>query len=169
MRRIFLSLGLLVFVCPVTAIVAAAQEKISGTIQCAKADTQHIVPVEGMPGHSLIVQQGKCTWTKPTEIAGLPTKDGVATVSTDSSPTTERSRGYYVTTMTNGDTWSVSYSDTSHPKKSGPPESTKGTWVSLSGSGKLKGIKGKGTYECKPPAADESFSCDVEGEYTLPK
>ena len=168
MRRTFFSLGLLVFVCPVAAIVAAAQEKISGTIQCAKPDPQHVVPVEGMPGHSLTVQQGKCTWTKPMEIAGLQTKDAVNTSTSDISATVSRSHGYSVSTMANGDTWSVSFSDTGHLRKDGPPESSKGTWVSLSGSGKLKGIKGKGTFECKPPA-DDAISCDVEGEYTLPK
>jgi hypothetical protein len=40
-------------------------------------------------------------------------------------------------------------------------------WSFLGGTGKLKGIKGKGTFECKP--AGEVFSCDIEGEYTLPK
>ena len=168
MRRIFFSLGLLVLVCPVTAIVAAAQEKISGTDKCAKPDPQHVVPVEGMPGHSLTVQQGKCTWTKPMEIAGLQTKDGVSTATSDLSATTASSRGYHVTTMSNGDTFSVSYSYTTHLSKDGPPESTKGTWLFLGGTGKLKGIKGKGTFECKP-AADDASSCDIEGEYTLPK
>lgn len=102
------------------------------------------------------------------EIAGLQTKDGVSTATSDISATVVRDQGYHVATMTNGDTWSVSYSNTTHLKKDGSPEPGKGTWAFLGGTGKLKGIKGKGTYECKP-AADESFSCDVEGEYTLPK
>src|SRR5437660_11216847 len=94
MRRTFFSLGLLVLVCPVTAIVTAAQEKISGTIQCAKPDPQHVVPVEGMPGHSLSVQQSKCTWTKPMEIAGLQTKDAVLTDTSDVSATVVSDHGY---------------------------------------------------------------------------
>lgn len=167
MRRTLFSFGLVVFVYLATAIVAGAQEKISGTAQCAKPDPQHIVPVEGMPGHSLVVEQSKCTWTKPMEIAGLQTKDGVSTATSDISATTARGRGYHVTTMTNGDTWSASYSDTSRLSKDGPPESTKGTWVFLGGTGKLKGIKGKGTFDCKP--AGDVSSCDIEGEYTLPK
>ena len=169
MRRTFFSLGLLVCVCPVTAIVAAAQEKSSGTIECGKPDTQHVVPVEGMQGHSLMVQQGKCTWTKPMEVAGLQTKDAVGTSTVDISVSASiaHGRGYTVTTMTNGDTWSSSYSDTAHLSKDGSPESSKGTWVSLSGTGKLKGIKGKGTFQCK--FAGDVTSCDVEGEYTLAK
>ena len=167
MRRTLFSFGLVVFVYLATAIVAGAQEKISGTAQCAKPDPQHIVPVEGMRGHSLVVEQSKCTWTKPMEIAGLQTKDGVSTATSDISATTARGRGYHVTTMANGDTWSASYSDTSRLSKDGPPESTKGTWVFLGGTGKLKGIKGKGTFDCKP--AGDVSSCDIEGEYTLPK
>jgi hypothetical protein len=167
MRCTLFCFGLLVFVYLPTASVAAAQEKISGTAQCAKPDPQHIVPVGGMAGHSLAVEQSKCTWTKPMEIAGSQTKDGVSTSTGDIGPHMARGHGYHVTTMTNGDTWSASYSDTSRLSKDGPPESTKGTWVFLGGTGKLKGIKGKGTFECKP--AGDAVSCDIEGEYTLPK
>ena len=167
MRRTFFSVGLLVLVCPVTAIVTAAQEKISGTIQCAKPDPQHVVPVEGMPGHSLSVQQSKCTWTKPMEIAGLQTKDAVLTDTSDVSATVVSDHGYSVTTMTNGDILIGSFSDTVHTRKDGSFEGIKATWAFRSGSGKLKGIKGKGTYQCK--AAGDVNTCDVEGEYTLPK
>lgn len=43
----------------------------------------------------------------------------------------------------------------------------KGTWGFTGGTGKLKGIKGKGTYTCKP-SGDEN-TCEVEGEYELSK
>jgi hypothetical protein len=45
-------------------------------------------------------------------------------------------------------------------------ESGEGTWSSAGGTGKLKGLKGKGTYTCEP--ASDNVDCDVEGEYTLP-
>jgi hypothetical protein len=35
------------------------------------------------------------------------------------------------------------------------------------GTGKLKGIKGKGTYNCG--ASGDGVSCDIEGEYQLAK
>lgn len=167
MRRKLFFLFLSVFVYVSTATLGAAQEKISGTVECAKPDQHHIVPVEGMPGHSLAVEQSKCTWTKPMEMAGLQTKDGVSTSTDDISPNMLRVRGYHVTTMANGDTWSASYSETANLKKDGPPEPAKATWTFLGGTGKLKGIKGKGTFECK--RAGDTNSCDVEGEYTLPK
>lgn len=167
MRRMLFFFSISVFVYVGAATVAAAQEKISGTVQCSNADPQHIVPVEGMPGHSLSVEQTKCTWTKPIEIAGLQSKDGVSTAMGDISPTMLRMRGYHVTTMNNGDTWSASYSETGNLKKDGPPKPAKATWTFLGGTGKLKGIKGKGTFECK--RVGDASSCDVEGEYTLPK
>jgi hypothetical protein len=37
------------------------------------------------------------------------------------------------------------------------------------GTGKLKGIKGKGTYIWKGEVADGSDTYEVEGEYELPK
>ena len=43
-----------------------------------------------------------------------------------------------------------------------------GTWTFTGGTGKLKGIKGKGTYKDKG-AADGSGTIEVEGEYELPK
>ena len=43
--------------------------------------------------------------------------------------------------------------------------SGQGTWSSAGGTGKLKGIKGKGTYKSQP--AGDNVDCDVEGEYTL--
>jgi len=43
----------------------------------------------------------------------------------------------------------------------------RGTWGFTGGSGKLKGIKGKGTYTCAP--SGDGSSCNVEGEYQLAK
>ena len=53
--------------------------------------------------HSFTISQGKCTWTKPLEIAGIQGKEGVYTLSTETSGNTLRYRFYYVDTMANGD------------------------------------------------------------------
>jgi len=44
---------------------------------------------------------------------------------------------------------------------------SKGTWGFTGGSGKLKGIKGKGTFTCSP--SGDGVACEVEGEYQLAK
>ena len=38
----------------------------------------------------------------------------------------------------------------------------------VDGTGKAKGVRGKGSFTCRP-AADDANACHVEGEYELPK
>ena len=57
-------------------------------------------------------------------------------------------QGYHVATMANGDTTAVKYQG-SAKMKDGKPVSGEGTWIYTSGTGKMKGIKGKGTYKGK--------------------
>ncbi len=145
--------------------IAAAQNKISGIAQCAKPDPQHMIEVPDRPNHSVAVGQSKCTWTKPLEIGGMQNKEGVATVSNDISGNRSQDRGYYVDSMANGDKAFVSYHGTS-TLKDGMPETLQGSWTYTGGTGKLKSLKGKGTYKGK--AGPEGVTYDVEGEYTLP-
>jgi hypothetical protein len=51
--------------------------------------------------------------------------------------------------------------------KDGKPQPSKGTWSYTGGTGKLKGITGKGTYTVTPNA-DGGGVVDVEGEYAIP-
>lgn len=162
MRRFFIAAAL---VCFVTA-AASAQTKVSGTAQCAKADPQHVIPVGDRPDHSLGVEQAKCTWTKPQEIGGDKSKDGVSTATDDISGNTVHARGVHVTTMESGDKLFVAYQGTG-TMKDGALQGVKGTWSYNGGTGKLKGIKGKGTYTCAP--SGDGASCDIEGEYELAK
>ena len=147
------------------ATATTAQNKISGTAQCAKPDPQHMIEVGDRPNHSLAVGQSKCTWTKPLEIGGMQNKEGVATVSNDISGNRSQDRGYYVDSMANGDKAFVSYHGTSTLKE-GMPETLQGSWTYTGGTGKLKGLKGKGTYKGK--TGPEGVTYDVEGEYELP-
>ena len=61
------------------AVAASPQTKISGTVQCGKPDEQHVLEVGDQPNHSLMISKGKCTWTKPMEIAGTQTREDVGT------------------------------------------------------------------------------------------
>jgi len=162
MRRLFLAVALLSF-CVATG---TAQTKVTGTAQCGKPDPQHMVPVGDRPNHSLSVEQFKCTWTKPMEIEGAKSKDGTSTATVDISGNTSRARGFHVSTMDSGDKFFVSYQGTS-TMKDGALQSQKGTWSFTGGTGKLKSIKGKGTFTCA--TSGDSISCDVEGDYQLAK
>ena len=45
--------------------------------------------------------------------------------------------------------------------------SNKGSFTFAEGTGKLKGIKGTGTFSCK--SIGDSTNCAVEGDYQLPR
>jgi hypothetical protein len=69
--------------------------------------------------------------------------------------------------MANGDKMYVRIQGASTLKES-VVESAEGAWSLTVGTGKLKGVKGKGTYKGKG-APDGSATYEVEGEYELPK
>lgn len=145
---------------------AGAQTKLSGTIQCVKPDPQSAIPVGDRPGHAFVVMKAKCTWTKPIELAGIQAKTGEDTVFAEANGAKSRDSGYDVTAMANGDQFVVRFSGTSTTDKNGMLQAQKGTWSFVNGSGKLKGITGKGTYDGKG-AADGSVTTEVEGEYQV--
>ena len=144
--------------------LAPAQTKISGTAKCGKPDTQQKVDVPDHPGHAISISQAKCTWTKPLEVGGLKGKEGVTSGMDDIHGGTAHSHGYYVDTMENGDKAFVSFQGSASMKD----KTSEGKWTYTGGTGKLKGLKGNGTYKGKG-TEDGSATYDVEGEYTLPK
>jgi len=141
---------------------AGAQTKITGSAQCSKPDIEQKVDVPDHPGHSLAISQMKCTWTKPFELAGVETKDGVDSGVADVHAKGARSQGYYVDTMANGDKAFVRWQGQDMEATS------EGKWTYAGGTGKLKGLQGGGTYKGKR-ADDGTISFDIEGEYTLPQ
>lgn len=150
------------------ATAARAQTKISGTNQCGEPDQEHSIQVGDRTNHSFVISQGKCTWTKPVEIEGIQSKEGVCTESAEISGNTSRYRFYYVVTMASGD--KVFYrGEGTMTLKGGVPQSAEDKWTLAGGTGKLKGIKGKGTNKLKTAGADGSSTWDTEGEYELPK
>ena len=100
------------------------------------------------PDHSLGVAQSKCTWTKPLEIGGDKSKESVSTATLDVTGDSDHTGGIDVTTMESGDKFFVWF------QSSGPGKQGKGTWGFTGGTGKLKGIKGKGTYTCTVSGED---------------
>jgi hypothetical protein len=148
------------------AASAGAQTKITGTIQCAKPESQSAVPVNDKPGHAFVVMKVKCTWTKPIEMAGIKTKTGEDTVFSDASGAKSRDSGIHVSTMENGDQFVVKFSGTSMLDKTGAVQTQMGPWSFVSGTGKLKGISGKGTFKGKGNP-DGSVTSDIEGEYQI--
>jgi hypothetical protein len=149
------------------AASAAAQNKISATAQCGEPEKDYKIEVGDRPGHGFTIGQGKCTYTKG-EIAGIQVKEEVWTGSAEISGNTARGRFASVVTMANGDKVYVRGEGTT-TLKDGAPQTDEGKWTYAGGAGKFKGLKGKGTYKCGKPAADGTSTCELEGEYELPK
>ena len=165
MRRLICLLALTAAAC-VWSASAIAQTKFSGTCAC-KADKQQMLPVGDRDGHALGVEQYKCDWTKPLDFGGDKTKDGVATHTADVQGQKNRFRGVHVVTTQSGDRISLPYQGTGETGKDGKEAHSKGTFTLASGTGKLKGATGKGTFSCASTA--DGISCDVEGEYQAGK
>jgi len=150
------------------AAVASAQTKMSGTAQSSKPDQEYTIQVRDRPNHSFVISQAKCTWTKPWEIAGIQNKEGVGTTFAEIRGNTSRTLEYCVQTMANGDKAYLREEGTI-TLKDGVPQSVDVKWTFVGGTGKLKGVKGKGTCKLREVAADGSMTGDCEGEYELPK
>lgn len=146
------------------AASAAAQTKASGTAQC-KPDPPAPVAIGDTPGHSFAIGKAQCTWTK-FAIGGVPYKDGVSFAMSEIDGDKSTSAGYHVATLTDGDKATARFKGTA-TMKDGKLLSDGGTWTFSSGTGKCKGIKGKGTYK-GTPNADGTVTYQVDGEYSLP-
>jgi len=128
------------------ATLLSAQTKISGTVQCAKSDEQHMPEVGDHPGHSLMISKGKCSWTKPMEIAGTQTKEDIGTNFDDVHGNKSQAHGYVVGTLANGDKMYVHIQGSS-TLEDGTVETAQGTWSFTGGTGKLKGGQRQGILQ----------------------
>ena len=146
--------------------VAAAQTKIAGSEHCGAPDPMTRIEVGDKAGHALLIAKTVCTWSKAIEIAGGQTKEGINVEAGEMTGDKSTANGYHTGTMTTGDKYYVRYRGTS-TWKDGKLVSAQGTWNFTGGTGKLKGIQGKGTYKLTPNA-DGSSTGQVDGEYKLP-
>jgi hypothetical protein len=166
-RKFLMLSSMLLLLVLVLNPAASAQTKISGTNQCAKPDPQNMIAIGDKTDHSFGIGQTKCSWSKPWEIEGIAGKQGMGTFSGETTGNTMRFHAFYVDEMANGDKAIYQYQG-SMTLKDGAIQSEKGTWTLVRGTGKLKGVTGKGTYSGKP-SADGGMTYEVEGEYMPPK
>lgn len=148
------------------ASVASAQTKISSVVHCGKPEVQHMIQVGDRPNHAFVIGQSKCSYTKAWEIAGLQSKEGMGTDFGEMTGNNSRVRGYYVETFANGDKANYRYQGTGS-LKDGAFQTGSVKWELFGGTGKLKGIKGKGSCKGKG-GTDGSVDWECEGEYQLP-
>lgn len=155
-----MTIGLCAAAC---AGLATAQTKISGAGKCDKPEAQHVLEVGDRPGHIVAMVKQTCSWTTPIEMEGIKAKSYTGVITADSTGGKSQDRGYVVLTMENGDKAFVRIvSGASTMDKDGNPLSGEGTWTYTGGTGKFKGLKGKGTYKTKGGVEDM-----IEGEYSI--
>lgn len=149
----------------VVAMTAGAQTKFAGTQTCSKSDPMYSIDVADQPGHGLMLHKSSCTYKTPVEIGGIKSKDAVDVATSEMRGMKMTDNGYNTSTMENGDKFTVHYWGNATAAKDGSATFS-GKWTFVSGTGKLKGIKGGGTYK-GTGNADGAGSVDIEGEYTL--
>jgi hypothetical protein len=147
------------------ASTVGAQTKVSGKQQCGKSEVVGTADAGDKPGHALSLQKVTCNWGTPMEMAGAKSKDGSSVAFVEATSTRSTSTGTYVGNMDSGDKFFVSFHD-SAAVKDGKTVGAKGTWMYTGGTGKLKGVKGKGTYAVTMNA-DGTSTVDVEGDYEI--
>jgi len=160
------SLGLTVLLVAFAGL-ALGQTQVSGTVKCGKPDASQPTEVGDHTDHVLFTEKGSCTWNVPLEMAGLKTTTMTLAEAVDASGAKLQVRGYAVMTMDNGDKAYVRYQGTGATATTPESFTGEGTWSYTGGTGKLKGIKGKGTLKSSG-TSDGGFSSQIEGEYTLP-
>ena len=158
--------GSLLFLSLLVAVPLSAATKASGTATC-KMDPASPPPVavSDQPNHALAVGKAHCTWTG-FSVAGQAYKDGVSTSLNEVVGERSSATGYHVATTTTGDTATAKFEGIG-TLKDGKNVTDGGTWSFTGGTGKLKGITGKGTYT-GTASPDGSMTYKVDGEYTLP-
>jgi hypothetical protein len=149
------------------SMTLSAQTKISGTLSCAKPDPLNSIATNDGNGTVMNLAKVACTWTKTFEMGGSASKEGYSVAASEVHGGKSKEHGIHVGTMANGDKYDVHFQGmgTVNPDHS---NSVSGTWTFEGGTGKLKGLTGKGTYKTtgKP---DGTGTAEVEGEYSLPK
>src|ERR1700680_2942488 len=157
---------LAVYLALLAASSVSAQTKTSGTLKCGKPEPRYSVEVGDRPGHVIVLEKTACTWTEPQVMGSDKTKDGYSVATVDITATRASGSGTHVSTLESGDKLFVAYRY-STPLKDGKGGETHGTWSYTGGTGKLKGIKGGGTF--KTTFGEDGTTTQSEGQYELPQ
>ena len=155
-------IGIMVLMVFSSATLLLAKTHITGTVECSGPEQVHVMRLSDQADHFFVMSQGKCHWTKPLDIAGTKTQSDVATVTKEVRGGTASVNGYVTETTAGGDKFSyriVGEQGIDH----GKTVSEHGRWTIVSGTGKLQGIQGKGTYTGKLQGKTMVF--ELEGKY----
>lgn len=147
------------------ASALAGQSKVAGKQHCPKPQALATAEAGDEAGHTMKLEKSTCTWVTPLEILGERSKEGTFVAFSEASSTRAATNGTYVGIMDSGDKFYIAFHWAT--LKDGHPENVKGDWAFTGGTGKLKGITGKGTYTATEN--DNGGEVNMEGEYSVPE
>lgn len=145
-----------------SATLVLAKTHITGIAECSGPGQVHVMRLSDQPGHFFVMSQGKCHWTQPVDIAGTKTQSDEATVTKEVRGSQASVRGYVTETTASGDKFSY-HIQGEQVIDHGRTVSEHGRWTIVSGTGKLQGLKGKGTYNGR--LQGKSMVFELKGEY----
>ena len=154
-----------VFVYVLLNASVSAQTKVSSTMKCEKPDPSYGVEVQDHPGHVMALQKFACAFPNVPDFGTDKGKNASGVTAADITATRITYSGSFVNNMDSGDKAFTSVKG-STIVKDGKPEGDHGTWVYTGGTGKFKGIKGKGTYK-GTVNGDGTSTVEFEGEFEL--
>jgi hypothetical protein len=145
---------------------ASAQTKITMSEQCSRPTAEYTIQVGDHPGHMFRIEQSTCTLQPVVEIAGVAVKQHQVTgfSEIDAAQGAGHDRWFHVFTMANGDSVYARSQGTAAFDGTRFKSST-AQWTFEGGTGKFQGLKGSGSYACRP--APGGWGCDAQGEYGL--
>jgi hypothetical protein len=149
----------------VCSTVATAQTAFSATSSCGTADVHQTIVIADEGQHSVSIDQRVCRWTAPLTLAGQTSTEYVASGVDDVQFDKSHDSGYTVGTTATGDKYFLRYDGTATLKNNVPVQLS-GEWKFTGGTGKLKGLTGRGTYTAQPTAAGGMVFV-IKGEYKI--
>jgi len=149
-----------------TAARAAEPIHVGGRMTC-KTPEQHAIPVEGDPGHVLVVQKVTCSGSASGQSARFDGGQQTWVEVDDLVNGSGMAHGYEFAKYKDGSTGITSYAGAQVTTMiNGKPEwAALGTWEQTSGSGSLANVQLRGTWTAKPISESE-FIMDWEGTLT---
>jgi hypothetical protein len=148
------------------AATLAGQTKVAGKQHCPKPQALATAEPGDEAAHTMTLEKSTCTWLIPFEMAGERATAGTFVAFSESSLHRAATNGTYVGSMENGDQFYIEFHWT-NLKNGTPAETVKGYWAFTGGTGKLKGITGKGAYTATEN--ENGGEANMEGEYSVPE
>ena len=149
-----------------TAARATEPIHVGGRMTC-KTPEQHAIPVEGDPGHVLVVQKVTCSGSASGQSARFDGGQQTWVEVDDLVNGSGMAHGYEFAKYKDGSTGVTSYAGAQVTTMiNGKPEwAALGTWEQTSGTGSLANVQLRGTWTAKPISESE-FIMDWEGTLT---